>query len=81
MKEIHKQILIGVCLALGLATAFLYSYNTSRTYCHRIPEYEYSFEVDGTTNTLIYTIYDDRHHLVGTVQANQLDSLINADNE
>jgi len=81
MSKKFKQALIGICLALCLATAFLYSYNSSRTYCHRIPEYEYSFEVDGTTNTLIYTVYDDRHHLVGTVKANQLDSLINADNE
>lgn len=48
----------------------------------QIHNYEYIMSVqDGSTDsTLLYTIYDDQHNLIGTVESNKMDSLIIEDN-
>jgi len=43
--------------------------------------YDYFLEVNGTDTTNYYTIYDENHHSIGTVDSHRLDSLINADNQ
>ena len=55
---------------------------------HKAPQkppvhnYEYIMTAqDGNSDsTLLYTIYDDEHHLVGVVESNKMDSLIINDN-
>jgi hypothetical protein len=42
--------------------------------------YDYFLEVNGTDTTNYYTIYDENHNSIGTVDSHRLDSLINADN-
>lgn len=46
------------------------------------PAYEYTFTVDGTDSTLLYSIYTNDGGLIAKdILASQLDSVINADNE
>jgi hypothetical protein len=46
------------------------------------PAYEYTFTVDGTDSTLLYSIYTNDGMLIAQdILASQLDSVINADNE
>jgi hypothetical protein len=46
------------------------------------PQYEYHFTVDGTDNTLLYTIYTSDSVILATdILASQIDSVIIADNQ
>lgn len=44
-------------------------------------QYDYILEVSDSNNRIFYNIYDEKHHRVGGVLANRLDSLIIADNQ
>ena len=46
-----------------------------------VHQYDYILEVSDSNNAIFYTIYDEKHHRVGGVTADKLDSLIIADNQ
>lgn len=85
MTRFGPPIIILVFLMLGLTLFIVYGtkqpYQETRVITP-LQDYEYSFTVDGTDSTLLYTIYDFEHNIIATdITQNQLDSVINCDNE
>jgi hypothetical protein len=86
MKQFAPPMIILVLLALSLGLFLMYS---NKPQCEKktivvtpLKDYEYSFTVDGTDSTLLYTIYDFEHNVIAEdITANKLDSVINCDNE
>jgi len=46
-----------------------------------VHQYDYLVEVSDSANAILYSVYDEKHQLVGAVLADKLDSLIIADNQ
>jgi hypothetical protein len=75
-------IILGLCLSLFLMYGNKPQYEKKTIVVTPLKDYEYSFTVDGTDSTLLYTIYDFKHNVIAEdITANKLDSVINCDNE
>ena len=77
--SVSLNILAGI-IAISAVLVALAIYNAPQK--PPVHNYEYIMMAqDGTTDsTLLYTIYDDQHNLIGTVESNKIDSLIISDN-
>lgn len=87
MNKDFIKLLVILAVALGFIILLSTLPSCTSRSGHRLSkkvvvhQYDYMLEVSDSNNRIFYNIYDEKHHLVGAVSANRLDSLIIADNQ